>query len=539
MRGRIQPVLAAERSFKKPKALIVELTEEALEYLTQVRKLTPETLAAYRVGCTRKGAIAIPFFDEHGERQLVKFRHQTGGMLQLPQEDGPPKEVKTHIEKGGRPILLGSHLADPSAGPLVISFGDYDAMSIYQAGVPNSVSVPWGDGAFEWIKYQWNFIESFREIILFHDRDEYTTPEARSRAEIKREQLYQRLTKARCKVVVDEHGAKDANALLMQHGEVAVRSAIECARWVPEPDLIRVSDYVQPPFRPGIPTGYSEIDKVTGGVNDGDLIVVSGNNASGKTTVVLNILGKLVDRRVASLFWSGEQGPGKIQSWFERIACGPNFLREWTQPETGKTFYYPKDEYRPDIREWYGDHFYQYKNFSVSPEQFFEVAELAIRRYGVKVVVIDNLMAFTGGAGDGYFQAQGDFAQSCKAFAETWSVAIILIAHDKKVPAELRGSIRIPEKDDVEGSKKITNWADVVLQMYRIPDELRVDELAGTDGFISLSKVREGGRTGSIPIIVEHKSNRIIQLRDIQDYAGFKWEQKYAVPQTEEELVMI
>jgi RecA-family ATPase len=46
--------------------------------------------------------------------------------------------------------------------------------------------------------------------------------------------------------------------------------------------------------------------------------------------------------------------------------------------------------------------------------------------------VIDNLMAFTGGEGDSYYQAQGDFAQSCKMFAEMWGVIVILIVHNKK-----------------------------------------------------------------------------------------------------------
>lgn len=528
-----------ERQFKKPVTEIGPLTAEAYEYLSVNRKLTRETLEAYRVGCTRRGAIAIPFFDENNERRLVKFRQQQGGMLLLPQEDGPPKEVKTHIEKGGRPVLLGSHLADPSAGPLVISFGDYDAMSIYQAGVPNSVSVPWGDGAVDWIKYQWNFLESFTEIVLFHDKDEYSTVEAQNRAKTKREELYTRLGKHRCRIAFNQKHAKDPNALLLEHGEVAVRSAVESAGWVPEDDLIRLRDHVRQDTKPGIPTGFSKLDKATGGLTGGDMIVVGGDNGSGKTTMLLNVLANLNDQGVSVLYWSGEQGPGKIQSWYERIVCGPNYLREWTHRETGKTYYYPLDEYSEDIKDFYGDYFYQYTNFSVTAEKLFNIAELAIRRYGIKVIVIDNLMAFTGGAGEGYFQTQGDFAQSCKAFAETWDVVIILVAHDKKVPLEARGSIRIPEKSDIEGSKKITNWADIVLQMYRIPEALRVDDLAVTDGLIALSKVREGGSTGVISIVVEPKSNRVTQLTDAGQYRPLRWERRYQQNQTDEDFALI
>lgn len=529
MTNKIQQIAQLPRTYTKPKSVIGKLTEAAEKYLVDSRKFSPETLDAYRVGCTVKGNIAIPFYDEKNELQLVKFRAADGGMLKLPQNGQPARDVKTYIEPGGKPILLGSNLCHASAGPLVICFGDYDAMAVYQSGVSNCVSLPFGDKGFDFVKEQWDFIEQFAEIVLFPDADEYPNSEAKARAERKLAELVQRLGLHRCRIVQDEHrhGTKDANELLIKHGPAALRTAVENAEWFPEHGLVKIADFEGEPFKIGNPTGFSEIDKNTGGFGRGDLVLIGGDNGAGKTTVALNLIAKSIDLRIPVLFWSGEQRVGRIRYWFERIAAGRGYLKETTARETGFKYFFPHDEFMPFIKNWYRDYFLQYTDFTTTKEKYFEVAELAIRRYGVGVIVIDNLMAFTGGEGESYYQAQGDFVQSCKMFAETWNVVVILIVHNKKPHGNDVHSIRLPSKDDVEGSKKITNWADVILQMYRIPPALQAGEWAQTDGVINLCKCRESGFLGVTPVLVDTDSNRITQLADKGDAPIYGWEAEY------------
>ncbi len=522
-----QPIEFLPKIFKLPVTEITDLTSEALTYLTETRKLTPEALEAYRVGCTKRGTIAIPFFDEHGERRLVKFRHPQGQQLKWKDDSGHECEAKTFSERNGQGVLLGSHLCHPSAGGLVICFGDYDAMSVYQSGVANVVSLPFGDSGLDFIKYQWEWLESFPEIILFPDSDTHLSVEKQQKSHEKLIELARRLGFHRCKIVAvsDRQGVKDANELLVRHGEDACKQAIENADWMPEDGLIRVADYIGEPFQEGRSTGIRELDQFTGGFGDGDLVLIGGDNASGKTTFALNIIAHYVDEQVPVFLWSGEQRVDRIRIWFERIVAGHNNLREHVSERTGFIYYFPKNHCDKPIKDWYREFFFQYKNFNTTKEQFFSVAETAIRRYGTKLVVIDNLMAFTGGEGDGYYQAQGDFAQSCKMFGEKWNVTVVLIVHNKKTK-EAATEVRLSTKDDIEGSKKITNWADTVLQMNRIPELLQEGQYDGISGVLGLCKSRESGTMGNIPLVVDKSSNRMCPIGTSVDARRYRWERQ-------------
>lgn len=119
-----------------------------------------------------------------------------------------------------------------------------------------------------------------------------------------------------------------------------------------------------------------------------------------------------------------------------------------------------------------------------------------------------------------------DFAQSCKMFAEKWNVTVILIAHNKKVK-ESATDFRLSTKDDIEGSKKITNWADTVLQMNRVPPQFREGIYLGADGVLGLCKSRESGIMGNIPIVVDLSSNRIAPTGQSLDQRAYGWDTRY------------
>lgn len=525
----ITTVAGSPKKFREPTIAIDPLSMDALEYLTKTRKLSRDTLSAYRVGCTKDGKIAIPFFDEKDVRWLVKFRHANGRMLKL-----RDRELKTFTEPGGRPVLLGSHLCAPSAGPLVISFGDYDAMSIHEAGVPNSVSVPFGDTGFDWIREQWDFLETFELIILYTDADTFPNRKAEARAKQKLDELADRLGKHRLKLVTlkAKKGTKDPNDLLIKFGKNAIVDAIDGANWYPEQDLVAVADYQDEPITVGRRTGFGKIDRRTGGCIDGHLMLIAGDNGAGKTTLALTIIVEHVEQGAPVFIWSGEQRIGRLRYWLERIAAGPAWLKRVSESETGFEYFFPTEEVQAYIRDWYRDYLFQYGNFFTDVEKFFRVAELAIRRFGVKLIVIDNLMAFTGGEGENYYQAQGDFAQRCKLFAETWNVTVILIVHNRK-PERIKNpdsTVSIPTKDDVEGSKKVTNWADLILQHKRIPKAVQTSnpEWLDVDAVVGVVKCRETGDLFSTRLRFEASSMRLVAIDEEAKLAQeYSWLQEF------------
>ena len=147
-----------------------------------------------------------------------------------------PKEKKEWQCANTRPILFGMDLCSFSQ-PLIITEGQIDALSLYEAGVRNAVSVPSGCSNLDWIDHCWDWLEKFQSIILFGDSDEPGRKMVR--------EVVRRLDEARCMVVEeypekpDGTPCKDANEILFCFGAETLRNTLESAQPVPVKGIIQ------------------------------------------------------------------------------------------------------------------------------------------------------------------------------------------------------------------------------------------------------------------------------------------------------------
>ncbi len=92
------------------------------------RGLRPETVRAFRLGCSRgrdgSPRVSIPWVDEKGRVCAVKLRAAS---------DGVPKNARYSSEKGSRPSLFGLHLAPKRALVLLAFEGEFNCMAAWQA----------------------------------------------------------------------------------------------------------------------------------------------------------------------------------------------------------------------------------------------------------------------------------------------------------------------------------------------------------------------------------------------------------------------
>lgn len=485
---------------------IKDLTPEAKHYLTNVRMLSVAALEAYQVGCNYRGEIAIPFFDNEKTCWLIKHRAADGGMLKRHRMEGDtkvPYEVKTDCVPNGKPVLLGSNLVN-APSTLYICYGDYDAMTLYTCGHP-ATSMPFGDRGTNWIDKQWDWLQRFETIVFCPDYDDDDKVTAHLMKKL--EEISVRLGKYKCFLIPEQAmlGLKDINELYVNNGKAAIDRALNLVIPVPEPGLSRLVDYHDVEFAEGTPIGIPDIDKATGGHPGGLLTVLSGDNNAGKTTLILTMIKNFIKEDQACFYWSGEQKPDRIRWWQEQVLAGPEYVDSKVSPKTGREYWFARPEIVSKIRKWYANMIYVYDKRGISPEEFFKILELAVRRYGVTKVFIDNLMAFTG-AEENYFQAQGDFAESCKNFAEDWNVHVVLVTHNKKLEKD-----KLPDKDSVEGSKKITNWADFVFQLIRVNAANKKEEYEEANAILSLCKNRETEHLEDVRLAFDPKSKRLIQ----------------------------
>lgn len=145
--------------------------------------------------------------------------------------DGP----KEWQDKNTEPILFGMDMVSFNK-PLIITEGEIDALSIYESGCANVVSVPCGCSNLEWINNCWEWLENFSQIIIFGDSDEPGMDMVSN--------VMKRLGEDRCllppeypPLIVDgkEIGrpCKDANEILYAYGSDYLREFVQSCEPAP------------------------------------------------------------------------------------------------------------------------------------------------------------------------------------------------------------------------------------------------------------------------------------------------------------------
>jgi len=449
------------KTYKPPQTKINDPTTQAEEYLKK-RKISPETMKKRGVGCDDKGNITFPYY-ENGKLVLVKFR---------PARKVEKGERKGWREEGGKAVLWGMDLCSPEF-PLVLTEGELDTMACDEAGVRNAVSVPSGAEDLTWIENCWEWLERFKKIILFGDSDGPGQEMIRK--------LIIKLGEYRCYIAKNEY--KDANELLFYKGPEAVKSAVESAAEVPITGLLRLSEVKTFDINNVITSlsGIGAIDSALQGFMMGQVTIWTGNNASGKSTFLGQMMLESIDQGFAVCAYSGELPAPLFKYWIDLQAAGEKFI------VNGKVDYDAKQK----ISRWYYDQFFLYDSYgSVKSTDILKVFEHAARRYDCKIFMIDNLMTtdFSELERD-WYHGQSLFVGRVKEFAHKFDVHVHVVAHPRKVQGKL-------EKNDIAGSGDISNRADNVLAVSRLsPDNLKENSLLeGCQTVVSVLKSRFTGK---------------------------------------------
>ena len=147
---------------------------------------------------------------------------------------------------------------------------------------------------------------------------------------------------------------------------------------------------------------------------------------------------------------------------------------------------------------------------------------MAIKQYGCRVLVIDNLMtAMVDDTAVDQYRQQTIFVNSLAKMAKQYNVVIFLIAH----PRKKQGFVSF-DNDDVAGSSNITNLVDVVLRYSRpkgkdIPPDTMDREL-------TVFKNRLTGQTNrnGIKLFFQEGSKRIAESSFAFDWE-LGWEEHF------------
>lgn len=488
--------------YAAPKSTIHPRTPAIDSYLA-ARKLTALTLDAYMIAADSDGNILFPFYEDG---RLVYVKHRR------PQKVAKNKEWQ---DPDTKPVLFGMDLCDPD-NPLIITEGQLDAMSCFEAGLPNAVSVPCGCENLDWITHCWTFLEKFDQVILFGDNDD---PGRRMIDEIVR-----RLGESRC-IVVEEYPTrsddstiqcKDANEILYFRGPEAVSECVRNATLrrprgvldladVEEPDLSRVMR---------IKTNIPKLDKFVGGLEAGTLTVCTGSPGAGKSTVFGQMALEAVQQGHNVCIYSGEMSAFKMKNWLTLQSAGSEYIGLRHDDIKGAPVPYVDREVARRISDWFRGRIYLFDNrerFTCSKlDAIMEVFDICAKRYGCDVFICDNVLTATSDAEDEN-REQNKFMVQMNDLCIRHKAAGIVIAHARKVPVG-QDHIRM---NDISGNSVISKLASTILVIEK-PD-------------IRIIKARDEGRTALIRMAYCADSRRVYQA-DVGDRAYYGWDRTGLAP---------
>ena len=276
-----------------------------------------------------------------------------------------------------------------------------------------------------------------------------------------------------------------------------------------------------------IKTGMTEFDKKTGGLAKGEITLVSGLRASGKSSLISQWTLNAVNQDFTTIVYSGELKDIRYNSWMMQQAAGQDFV---VKHETLENFWYCRDDVKPAIAKWLGDRFWLYNNnygnnFKMIATRLNEI----IRRLKADLVIIDNmsildLSDITDDRRADKWDQQKLFVETLKNLAMLCNCHIVFVVHPRKA----NGFLRL---DDVGGSGSIGNLADNVFIVHRvnrdflrgfrrdvkgIPDNARNKEEdeyyydLGGDNCVEIVKERETGiQDLFIPLWYEKQTTRL------------------------------
>jgi replicative DNA helicase len=246
----------------------------------------------------------------------------------------------------------------------------------------------------------------------------------------------------------------------------------------------------------GVPTGFTDFDRVSQGLNRGNLIIIAGRPGMGKTSFALNVAQHVTVRErktvgIFSLEMSQQELALRIlcseaDISFSRLRSNRVSQKEWTRiiqtvRAIGDAPLYIDDSPNPTLLEIAS------KSRRLKAER------------GLGVIVLDYLQLMQ--AGGRYENRNLEIAaisRGLKQLAKELEVPVIALSQLSRQP-ERRGSDHRPQLSDLRESGSIEQDADMVAFIYRDEVYNPTDENKGLAELI-IAKHRNG-ETGTIDLV--------------------------------------
>jgi twinkle protein len=450
--------LDEDKTYQVPEVNNTELNDKALKWLNDVRGISKAT--AIRFNLFSEGhEIGFPYY-ENDKIVHVKYRDAN---------------KRFRASKGTKLTAFGMHLEFNET--LIITEGEFDAMSFYEAGHP-AISCPNGATNTKWVDNCYRFIDKFKKIIIAYDNDQQGIEG--------REELARRLGRDRCYIFKYPKDCKDANDLLIackkegSNWKEIFNKIFDWVELMPLDGVITVNDLRERIFdlrKKGFPkgdfTGFPNLDKLISW-SPGQLTIITGIPSHGKSEFIDQLMIRL--SLWNWLIFSPENIPEE------------GHLSKLIEKQNKKPFFAMSDQEISNVMDQIEDKFTfcDIEEVKTIDDIKTKVKEVVLQK-GVKGVLIDPYSRIEHNYGQNKTETEyvRTILDQLGQLAKHLQVHIILVAHPTKMQKDETGIYVVPNLYSISGSAHFFNACDNGITIYRRP---RADIQDATE--IHIQKVR-------------------------------------------------
>ena len=268
----------------------------------------------------------------------------------------------------------------------------------------------------------------------------------------------------------------------------------------------------------GLQTGYHDLDKITSGWQDSDLIIIAARPAMGKTALVLSMAKNMaVNFNTPVAIFSLEMSNIQLVNRLISNVCELN----GSKIKSGQLTTYEWEKLMTKVKLLYSAPLYVDDTPSLSIFELRTKARRLVREHGVRIIIIDylQLMNASGMKFGSREQEVSMISRSLKQLAKELSIPIIALSQLNR-SVESRTDGKRPQLSDLRESGAIEQDADIVCFIHR------------PEYYTKSSEDSEGNDIRGLAefIIAKHRSGSVedVKMRFIGDYARFdNWDDNY------------
>ena len=333
----------------------------------------------------------------------------------------------------------------------VIVEGEMDALSLYEAGIENVISVPNGatlnSNNLDYLDSCIDYFDDKEKIIIAVDADEA--------GQALQQELVRRLGAEVC-YLADFNGCKDANEYLLEYGKEELAKRITKARPVPLENVTtfkdiegEVTDFVTNGFKPGYQIGLSNFDNIFS-TYTGQFITVTGIPSSGKSDFVDQmVVGYNANYGWKTAFASPENAPTYLHAhklmrkvWQDMPSKADIGTDRWNQ-----------------VAEHVNDNFFFIDMERYTLESVLRKGAELVKRKGIKCLVIDpfNKVRDVDCKTEDVNRYTMEYLTKIEIFAKKYDVLVFIVAHPTKMYKGSDGQIEEPTMYNIKGGGE---WYD-------------------------------------------------------------------------------